>query len=85
MTSKERREKGLLFIADEAVWEEMKRARRLTQELNTADRWDFDKIRAIVNELSENPMTRPLSILPFTVITVPISRWAKTALSIITA
>ncbi len=51
MTSKERREKGLLFIADEADWEEMKRARRLTQELNTADRWDFDKIRAIVNEL----------------------------------
>ncbi|HIZ20508.1 MAG TPA: sugar O-acetyltransferase [Firmicutes bacterium] len=48
MTSKERREKGLLFIADEADWAEMKKARRLTQELNTADRADFDRIRAIV-------------------------------------
>ena len=51
MTSKERREKELLFIADEADWVEMKRARRLTQELNTVDRSDFDKIRSIVNEL----------------------------------
>ncbi len=51
MTSKERRESEMLFIADEADWAEMKRARRLTQELNTADRADFAKIRAIVNEL----------------------------------
>ena len=51
MTSKERREKEMLFIADQADWVEMKRARRLTQELNTADRWDFDGIRAIVNRL----------------------------------
>lgn len=51
MTSKERREKELLFIADENDWVEMKRARRLTQELNTVDRSDFDKIRSIVNEL----------------------------------
>lgn len=51
MTSKERREKELLFIADEADWAEMKRARRLTQALNTADRSDFDRIRAIVKEL----------------------------------
>ncbi len=51
MTSKERREAGMLFIADEADWVEMKRARRLTQALNTVDRADFAKIRAIVNEL----------------------------------
>ncbi|MBQ9746482.1 MAG: sugar O-acetyltransferase [Clostridia bacterium] len=51
MTSKERRENEMLFIADEADWVEMKRARRLTQALNTADRADFDGIRAIVNEL----------------------------------
>lgn len=51
MTSKERREKGLLFIADDNDWVEMKRARQLTQALNTADRSDFDSIRAIVNEL----------------------------------
>ena len=51
MTSKERREKEMLFIADEADWVEMKRARKLTQALNTADRADFDGIHAIVSEL----------------------------------
>ncbi|MBO4939647.1 MAG: sugar O-acetyltransferase [Clostridia bacterium] len=51
MTSKERREQGLLFLADENDWVEMKRARRLTQALNTANRDDFVQIRTIVNEL----------------------------------
>lgn len=51
MTSKERREQGLLFMADDNDWIQMKRARRLTQALNTADRADFDKIRSIINEL----------------------------------
>ncbi len=51
MKSKERREKGMLFIADENDWAEMKRARVLTQKLNTIDRTDFDGIRAIVREL----------------------------------
>lgn len=51
MTSKERREKGMLFIADDSDWVEMKRARQLTQALNTIDRSDFEGIRAIVNEL----------------------------------
>lgn len=51
MTSKERREQEMLFIADEQDWVQMKRARRLTQQLNTADRADFDAIRAIVREL----------------------------------
>lgn len=51
MTSQERRSQERLFIADDADWVEMKRARRLTQALNTADRADFDQIRAIINEL----------------------------------
>ena len=51
MTGKERREKELLFLADDADWTEMKRARRLTQKLNSMDRSDFDGIRAVVNEL----------------------------------
>ena len=50
MTSRERREQELLFVADDRDWEEMKRARRLTQQLNTADRSDFEKLRSIVNE-----------------------------------
>lgn len=51
MTSKERREREMLFIADNNDWVEMKRARRLTQEINTSDRADFEKISELINEL----------------------------------
>lgn len=51
MSNSGRREKELLFIADEDDWAQMKEARRLTQELNTADRADFDKIRSIIRKL----------------------------------
>lgn len=51
MTSKERREREMLFIADSNDWGEMKRARRLTQEINTLDRADFEKINELINEL----------------------------------
>ncbi|MBQ8382257.1 MAG: sugar O-acetyltransferase [Clostridia bacterium] len=51
MTGAQRREKELLFLADDDDWVQMKRARRLTQELNTVDRSDFEKIRSIVSEL----------------------------------
>lgn len=51
MTSKQRREKGMLFIADESDWVEMKRARKLTQQLNSIDRCDFKGINGIVKQL----------------------------------
>ena len=51
MTSAERRAKELLFLADENDWVQMKRARKLTQQLNTMDISDFDRIRGVVNEL----------------------------------
>jgi len=51
MTGKERRERGMLFIPDNADWVQMKRARRLTQKLNTMDRADFEGIRLVVGEL----------------------------------
>ncbi len=51
MTSKERRERGLLFIADENDWEQMKQARILTQQLNSVDRCDFAQINDIVQKL----------------------------------
>ena len=51
MTGRERREKELLFLADENDWVQMKRARKLTQRLNTMDTSDFDGIRSVVNEL----------------------------------
>lgn len=47
----ERRDAGLPYISDGSVFEQQKRARRLTQALNTADRADFDKLAGIVKEL----------------------------------
>lgn len=46
-----RRDAGLAYVSDGSVLEQQKRARRLTQALNTADRADFDKIAGIVKEL----------------------------------
>ena len=48
-----RRNKELPYISDESVFEEQKRARRLTQQLNTMDRAEFDGIGKIVKELSD--------------------------------
>ena len=51
MTGKERREKGLLFIADDQDWVEMKNARRQLQKLNNMDRSDFSVINTLVRKL----------------------------------
>ena len=47
----ERRDKELVYISDDEVFEEQKIARRLTQKLNIVDRADFDAIKEIVKEL----------------------------------
>ena len=51
MNNIERRDSGILYISDESVFEQQKRARRLTQKLNTMDRSDFEGISAVVKEL----------------------------------
>ena len=51
MNNIERRDKELVYISDDSVFEEQKIARRLTQELNTADRSDFGAIKTIVKKL----------------------------------
>ena len=51
MTNQERRVKGILYISDPSVMNEQKRARRLTQKLNTMDRADFEGIQAVIKEL----------------------------------
>lgn len=51
MTNAERRDQEMVYIADDAIYEEQKTARRLTQRLNTVDRSDFREIRKIVTEL----------------------------------
>lgn len=47
----ERRDLGMAYVSDEAVMEEQKVCRRILQRLNTADRWDFEAIGKIVEEL----------------------------------
>lgn len=51
MNNIERRDLGLPYISDSEVFEEQKKARVLTQKLNTVDRSDFDAIGKIVKEL----------------------------------
>lgn len=51
MKNTERRDLQLPYISDDEVFEEQKRARKLTQELNTADRSDFETLKRIVKEL----------------------------------
>ncbi len=51
LSNVERRDRELVYISDEEVFEEQKITRRLTQELNTVDRSDFAAIKRIVNEL----------------------------------
>lgn len=62
MTNRERRDMGLPYISDDEIFEEQKRARKLTQAMNTADRSDFDTISGLVKELlgkSENAFINP--------------------------
>ena len=51
MNNIERRNKNLPYISDENVFNEQKRARILTQKLNTVDRSDYKLISEIVSEL----------------------------------
>ncbi|MCR5347487.1 MAG: sugar O-acetyltransferase [Fretibacterium sp.] len=51
VTNSERRDSGMLYIADGAVMQEQAAARRLTQKLNTMDRADFEGLKAVVRQL----------------------------------
>lgn len=51
MDNIERRDKGLAYVSDDKVFAEQKKARRITQELNTIDRSDFAGIAKIVKKL----------------------------------
>ena len=51
MNNLERMQKGLLYIADDELMAIQARARKLTQQINTMDRSDFDGIDALIKEL----------------------------------
>lgn len=45
MTNQERRDQGLAYIADTAVFEEMAVCKRRLKELNTIDTWEYGKLK----------------------------------------
>ena len=51
MDQTERRDKGLLFLTDEALVEQLNRARRLTHQINSMNRTDADGINKLAKEL----------------------------------
>lgn len=57
MTNQERRDAQMPYISDASIYEEQKRARRLTQQLNTMDRSDLEGIVKVVQELLETEET----------------------------
>ena len=62
MDNIERRDRQILYISDDAVFEEQKKCRALLQKLNFMDRADFEGIRAVVKELlgsSDGAMINP--------------------------
>ena len=48
MNNIERRDQQILYISDDAVFEEQKKCRAILQKLNFMDRADFDGISALV-------------------------------------
>lgn len=62
MDNRERRDLGMAYISDDTIMEEQKVCRKILQQLNTADRSDFETIGTIVKELfgkSENAFVNP--------------------------
>lgn len=57
-----RRNKSMAYISDKSVMDQQKKARELTQKLNTMDRSNFEGLQAVVKELlgkSENAWINP--------------------------
>lgn len=51
MNNIERRDLGLAYVSDDAVFEEQKKTRKIMQRFNDADRSDFDLLSEIVKEM----------------------------------
>ena len=82
MNQIERRDAGLAYIADNAVFEEMQKCQGILQKLNFIDRRDADGISKLVKELFGKSV--PLLIRHSSVIMAAISRSVKISLQIIT-
>ena len=63
LDNNQRRDNGMVYISDNAVFEQQKIARRLTYKMNTMDTSDFEGIAEVVRELfgkcGKNVMVNP--------------------------
>lgn len=58
----QRREACLPYISDQTVMDQQKECRKILQQLNTMNRWEFKEITAVVTKLlgkSHNPFVNP--------------------------
>ena len=62
MTNSERRDKGLAYIADRSVFEEMAECKKKLKVLNGLDRWEYDKIIQAMKEVV--PASADLFVIP---------------------
>ena len=74
MTNRERRDRGLAYLADEDLLAEMSACKRRLKKVNDLDPWDYEKI--VEAEKKVIPHSQDLYLVPrFTVITARISHW----------
>ena len=83
MNQIKRRDAGLAYITDNAVFEEMQKCKGILQKLNFIDRRDADGITKLVRSFLENQKV-PLLIRHSSVIMAAISRSVKISLRTIT-
>ncbi len=62
MTNGERRDRGMVYVADETAFAEMAECRKKLKKLNELDRWEYERINAAAREVI--PDSQNLSVIP---------------------
>lgn len=62
MTNSERRDNGMVYIADEQVFAEMAACKKLLAKVNNTDRWEYEKITQAVKQVI--PDSKDIVVIP---------------------
>ena len=54
MTNSERRDRGLVYVADEQVFAEMAQCKKKLKLLNELDRWEYEQINLALKNVISN-------------------------------
>ena len=57
--------KGMAYIADETLVEEMKQNKRLTNQFNTTDPWEFEKLDDLTHRIFSSLCKKSWFSTPF--------------------